>query len=737
MSSYPSIDRLAGEPHALAEVRNERGAPRLFVNGEEKFPLLAWSWLLEPSIYYFKRSGINLIHPILGLNEAWKSPERFDWSLFERHFDALLEIHPEAFFLPRVHLDVPDWWKDKYPGELVETAIPAVPKNPRQYREVRINPEGGMAWGIPLTEVSLASEVWKADMDGLLGAFLEFMEASPLSSRIIGYQLGAGIYGEWHYPAAEFMPDCSSPVVNKIGRAPTAKERLHTGHGLLRDPVAEDVTIKYYERLHRDVTADALLHFASLTKEATSRKVLVGSFQTYLLENVWVQEGGHLAPRSILESPDIDFIASPYSYQTTNQEDQPWYEHDVFDDGGNYLGRSRGVGGDGGYRVLLESIRRAGKLFFAEIDPSTYLEPHPEIAPDDEVVRELPLMGGVGSTTPEGTRDILRRDVGRLLVSGSGGWLFDFGPTMATRRSWYADEPIIQTIRELVAVGEGGRGSDVSPVAEIAAIYDYRSFFYTRHWLAEAPFQKGSVNLDFFSKWFLTSQSRVLHRVGAPVDFLFHFDLTREDLERYRLILVPNLFYLPDDELVSLRNKIEGTGTTLVWFYGPGIVSDSGLDARRVSDLMGMEVKLDSNPGSMMIASTVVADEPIFGADSTQSPRLIVTDDSAEILGRWTDTRETAFARKSAGGVTSVFVGSAPLPVGTLRQLCIDAGARLWSTENDIVVASRDWTMIVATTDGDRSVKLHRPLRSLDDGSVEHEFIMRAHQGQVSLFGPT
>ncbi|MFV1980990.1 MAG: hypothetical protein ACC655_07550, partial [Rhodothermia bacterium] len=387
--AYPSIDRLRGAPPARGEVRIERGAPRLYVNGAETFPLLAWSWLLEPSAYYFKRSGINILHPILGLNEVWKGSGQYDWRLFERHFDSLLAVHPEAYFLPRVHLDVPQWWKDRHPAELVETAIPAVPKNPRQYRPIRTNPEGGFPWGIPLSDVSLASDLWRSDMSGVLEAFLDFMEASPLSSRIIGYQLAAGIYGEWHYPAAEFMPDCSAAAVEKTGPAPTAEDRLHAGHGLLRDPVAEKTTISYYERLHAKVVTDAILHFAALTKEATSRRILVGSFQTYLLENVWIQEGGHLAPRPILECPDIDFIASPYSYQTTNRPGQPWYEHDVFDDGGNYLGRSRGIGGDGGYRVLLESLRRAGKLFFVEIDPSTYLEPHPDVAPDDDIVREL------------------------------------------------------------------------------------------------------------------------------------------------------------------------------------------------------------------------------------------------------------------------------------------------------------------------------------------------------------
>lgn len=734
--TYPNIERLGTEPSCRAEVRLERGAPRLFVNDGEVFPLLAWSWRLEPSVYYFRRSGIKILHPILGLNQAWKSREEFDWSLFSRHFDALLAGYPEAYFLPRVLLDVPDWWKERHSEELVETALPAKPTNPRQYRPIRINPEGGMAWGIPLEDASLASERWRSDMRNVLSAFLEFMESCPLKSRIIGYQIGGGIYGEWHYPLAEFLPDCSRAAVEKTGPAPTAEQRMHTEHGLLRDPVQEEATISYYRSLHADVTAEALLDFAALAKAKTSRRVLVGAFQTYLLENVWIQEGGHLAPQAILESPDIDFLASPYSYQTTNDPDRPWYEHDVFDDGGNYLGRSRGVGGDGGYRVLLESLRRAGKLFFAEIDPSTYLEPHPNLAPDDDVVRELPLLGGVGSTTPEGTSSVLRRDIGRCLVTGCGGWLFDFGPIMATRRSWYADEPIIQTVRSLAIAGERRADTDLTPVSEIAALYDYRSFFYTRHWRAESPFRKGAVNLDFFSMWFLASQSRILHRLGGPVDFLYHFDLKREDLERYRLLIVPNLFYLNDDELETLRKKLEGTGTTVIWFYAPGILGDGGIDAGRTSQLMGLDVRLERTPGSMMIDSTLVEGEARFGVDTERAPRLTVVDGRAEILGTWSGSDDAAFARKSSEGVTSVFTGTAPLPVETARKLCVDAGIRLWSTKADIVVASHDWAMVVATSEGERLIRLHRPLLSLDDGSRGQDFRVHMRRGEVRLFGP-
>ncbi|MGH7456844.1 MAG: hypothetical protein ACRENG_36175, partial [bacterium] len=62
-------------------------------------------------------------------------------------------------------------------------------------------------WGIQLNEPSLASELWKADMENLFRSFLQYIENSPLRSRIIGYQIGGGIYGEWHYFAARSRPN--------------------------------------------------------------------------------------------------------------------------------------------------------------------------------------------------------------------------------------------------------------------------------------------------------------------------------------------------------------------------------------------------------------------------------------------------------------------------------------------------------------------------------------------------
>ncbi len=207
LQTWPEIEKLIGEAPAVSTIKTERGTPRLFVNGKEVYPLLAWSWGLVESAPIFKQAGINLLHLILGMNAAWPEPGKYDWSEFDNLFARLLAQNPQAFFLPRVLLDVPDWWKEKNPSELIQCALPMSPAEDTHYRPVRRSPEGGMLWGIQLREPSLASEVWKADMENLFRGFLRHLENSPLRSRIIGYQIGGGIYGEWHYFAARSRPN--------------------------------------------------------------------------------------------------------------------------------------------------------------------------------------------------------------------------------------------------------------------------------------------------------------------------------------------------------------------------------------------------------------------------------------------------------------------------------------------------------------------------------------------------
>ncbi|MBN1351054.1 hypothetical protein JXJ21_16655 [candidate division KSB1 bacterium] len=722
-----AIDKLKGEPAAIAEVKIERGGPRLFLNGEEIYPLLALSAGMLTTTIGFRQAGINLLAPIIGLNDCWKAPGVYDFSRIELFFAQLLIMNPAARFLPRLHLNAPRWWKDAHPEELVKYGLPIDEKN---YGLPERIGESGLNWnsGSDFYDVSYASDAWRRDTGELLRRFLRHIEESPLRSRMLGYQVTSGMTGEWHYIGSRHLPDYSPSMQKAIGPLPTPASRSNTAFGLLRDPAKERAVIEFYHRFH-NLCADTILFFVRIVKQETQRRLLCGTFYAYLLENVMIQEAGHLAPQKILKSLDIDFIVSPYAYQHTNLPHKERWESDMVDDAGNWLGRARGVGGDGGYRVPLESVKRHGKLFIVEMDPATYVEP------------KRTGEGGSGHETVEGTRRILQRDLGRMFAAGIGGWLYDFGPLVPpfkAGKGWYDDPPIIEEIRRFLTIGENRLLLNIESEARIAAVYDAESFFVTQHWKSEEPWTGYGISLcDYFNHWFLNSQARTFHRIGAPMDFLYRFDLGAHDAEKYRLIFMVNTFYMQQHEVRELRGILKDSGTTVVWFYAPGFIAPEKLDLQQMEALTGFKFKPIDQPGPMMIETAIKGDEALnmkFGVEKHYFPRFSVIDDAAEPLGNWTDGNGIAFARKAVDGWQSVYAGAAPLPVEILRWLAREAGVALWSTKPDIISATRDAVTIVATESGERILNLPKPMTSVNDKAFRMQHTLNMEFGDVRLF---
>jgi hypothetical protein len=719
------IEKLRGEPPMKAEIRMENLCPCLFVNDREMFPMWAMSIGLSKTIFAYTRSGIKCFSIILGLESTWLGPQEYNFSILDAYCAKLLAISPDAIFLPRLQLNAPRWWEDAHPDDLVQYGLPYDQERHRIKEDVW---EGGFNWhsSMDTYHPSLASKIWIDDLSHLLRAYLQHIENSPLKSRIMGYHVTSAMTSEWHYIGSRYLPDYSRPMLEIAGNIPSAESRMNTSLGLLRDPEKEKDVIEFYKRFHEN-TANVICHFARIVKEETDRRVLCGTFYAYIFENVMIQEAGHLAPQIVLESPYIDFIASPYTYQYTNLPGKGEWESDVFDDAGNWLGRARGEGGDGAYRVPVESVKRHGKLFIVEWDPSTYLEP---------VKRS---EGGSGRLTVEGTLHILQRDIGRMVAAGVGGWLLEFGhfaPVFKANRGWYDDKPMIDEIARFARLGQEQLGNRKDSVSRIMGVFDAQSFFVTQHWKAEEPWENfGMPTSDFFNHWFMNAQARTFHRIGAPMDFLFRFDLEQKDIGKYRLFLMANQFFLTDEESENLTRLMQDSGVTVVWYYAPGFVTPGSLDLDGMERLSGFRFQRMDEEGPMMIRSEIhdagMDIEKEFGVRKKHFPRFAVRDSDAQVLGRWVDNEEVAFAEKEHNGFRSVYLGTAPLPVNILRWLAKTAGVPLWSSRPDIISATEDVTCIVATSTGDRVLILPKPQQLTSGGKSQTEHCLTLKLGDV------
>lgn len=725
-------DRLLKERPCQCSVRMERGGARLILNGKEEYPLLAVSSSLLRTAQSYRKAGIRLLHPLIGLEDGWVGPGTYDWSRIEKYFAQLLELVPDAFLLPRLHPYVPNWWKEAHPEELIKCGLPI---DPGQYKAAAQFIEGGFNWTAMSDPyaASFASEVYKKDAYAMLRDFLRRMEASPLKSRMMGYQISGMHTGEWHYLGCRWLPDYSAPMEKLAGPIPSAERRINKNGPLIRDPEKDSDIIEFLRKYHEN-TANTVAQFCKVIKEETQRRVIAGTFFCYVLENVMIQEAGHLVPEPVLKSPDIDYITTPYTYQRSNVPGYQRWDSDVIDDAGNLLGRARGVGGDGAYRVLSESIRRNNKMFISEMDPSTYVEPYRR------------SEGGSGSDTVEGTLKILSRDLGQVFATGHAGWLFDFGhysPPFKANKSWFDDPPMTKLIKRFAQLGALHRPKlDISPVSEIAAVYEPKSWLATQHWWDEEPWENFGITIsDFIGHWMVNSQSRTIHRIGAPTDFLYRFDLRADDRSRFKLFLMVNTFFLTPDEVRYLQNLFRGSGATVVWFYAPGYIGPERFEPAQMEALTGFTFKRIDEPGPMMIRC-LIDDAGTkffrgFGVKKPHHPRFAIVpgdDKGIRIHGRWSDNGEIAFASREHNGFTSYYVGTGPVPVEVLRWIAEKAGATMWSTKTDNVRATKGAAMIVASDAGERMIKFAQPMSPAEGGPAKREHRLNMEFGEVRVF---
>ena len=278
---------------------------------------------------------------------------------------------------------------------------------------------------------------------------------------------------------------------------------------------------------------------------------------------------------------------------------------------------------------------------------------------------------------------------------------------------------------------------DLSSVAKIAAVYDPKAFFATEHWKAEEPWAGYGITVcDHINHWFINSQQRTFSRMAAPFDSLYRSDLNSADARRFQLLFMVNLFTMDRAEADRIKNMLEGSGATVVWYYAPGFIAPDRFDPGQMEYLTGFRFEILHDPGPMQIR-VEKADEvttAVFGTKKPQRPRFAALDTDVQVLGRWIDNGRPAFVRKARNGWTSIYVGAAPLTADVLRRIARDAGVALWSDRPDIVYATRDAVTVIATAAGERMLTFPHAMRPVEGGAPSSVHRVTMEFGDVRLF---
>lgn len=708
-----------------ADIKHHNGAPTLFLDGKPAFYGTWWSspptaegWsAADVAKKNAAETGIHIYAFDIGSAE-WCGPApgrtgRYDFSTVLARFNRVLEVDPNALFHLRIYLEMAEgqsqWWHDLYPEE----------------REV-------VSDGT-LHRQSYASTVWRDQAKDFLRAFVAYLKEAGLFRRVLSYQVGTGHTGEWvkgklsmffltgdyskpmakHFrhwlrqkygnDATAFQKSWNKPGVTfENAEVPSASEQFETKHLTFRDPQQEQNVIDYFQCL-AELCGDLVVDFCKTVKEATGGKALAGAFFGYIMELAWnagffaegpgspystYQRSGHLGLGRVLESPDVNFLVSPYSYGF------------------------RGMGGEGTSMLPTESVRIHNKMYLMEDDTRT----HTDIDPAYGRARNL-----------DESISILRRNFGTVATHGQGIW-------------WLAHkghiEPNLEPafkpmLKEFAELGAFALQTDRTPGAEIAVLLDDESFFY------ETAKNELDVPLIFHQRLI------GLPRLGAPFDLYLLNDFLKGRLRPYKLYVFLNAFRLDETRRAALKKELCKDGRTALWIYAPGYIKEVP-SVENMKELTGFTFVRNEHPWPSFLHITnfkhpITARLPqdLFWDTQTHlGPQFHVSAADAEVLGEVViaqGTCQPGFAVKVFPNWKSVYVSVPNIPARVLREIARFASVHLYNEEGDVLAASRNLLSVHTLSGGKRLFRLPAVAEVVFDLFNRKVVAQNADQFEVSL----
>lgn len=671
----PPIPQWQRTPGKLeAKVAPYKGRMVLMVNGQPVAPQMysgtehsreTWTGLARQSIQDFSAIGYDIIQTDLWLKYSLRPDGTFDMGGIRRQLAGILEINPKAKLLVRINVSAPKWWLEQNPPEICKVTAGMEKK---EY--------GGNS------AESLASEKYAAFAHKYLKQFIAELEKTDEGDRVIGFHLGGGVYGEWHYYGIFNEPDASEPMrqkfvsfalsrhgslarINEVWHTdfssldqlvvPSFERRYEVSDGDFRDPKRDRYVMDYYE-CQQSTLSTLVNDLAKTVKETWSRPTLVGLFYGYLYGGFTVgAQASQLDVQTLFRSSFVDYFSGPYA--------------------------SRSMDGTGIPRSLVQSVSLNGKIWMTEHDGGSHLgnisnSKFPNVPLDE--AQSIARM---------------RRNFMHGLTDGAGQWWYDFGPRQ-TSGGW-STPAMLAEAKSLLGLAKASLERPYEKPSDVLVVYDMPAFYHVL-----------PARVDALTKKITESMTDSLLSTGAAVDRVFLMDLPQVELTQYKLVIFGNTFVLNGAQRALIRERVMTPGRTVVFMSGCGYSDGNMNSTALISELVGIKIEKvvegDARP------TVRIGDQTAELDDSRLLSRFRIADGDGDSLGSY-PSGSTAAAAKELGGCRLVYFGvplKAPLPL--FQALLREGHIRTFvenTVEKDCVTVGGGLICIYSVSGGERVIK--------------------------------
>jgi len=708
---------------ATVEIRAHNGRPMVFLDGRPD-PLPAYSprswnknaFPRQASRFYPYHLGMYLIGLPNGIDrdfngtQFWNGdrissepqgvtafPDRY--ASIEEPVQLIIAGDPDARLLLRFDIHEPRSWRALHRDQLFVT-------------------EDGATLDTP----SLASDLYWDAAARYCRALIGYCESRPWGSHLIGY---ANFHRDegCHEPVINGWLFDHSPLMTARWRAYLREkyatvemlraayhdpaltfETIEVPKDKLRGPTPQVSQLLYWQAarenqplrdyllLQRDLFLQHNRQLFAAMHDATKRRVICvydmfkqtmqgwncGDFFDYnasrrLADPDLMSGSGSMDVASLYDLPGFDGLITPHDYQ------------------------ARGVGGVFEPEGIADSVVLHGKLFFCEMDTRTYVDHY----------------NGYGKALDD--REYAAVSWRNLATALTRGFNFYW---MDLTSDWFSPAPIQQVIDRQVQVVKESAAWEHETVPGIAMILDDTAALETN----------GAGN--YLNDAVMWEQKMGLARCGVPFRVYLLDDLKLPNFPRHRVFYFPNLFKVDDARLALLKQKVFRDGNVVVWGPGSGISDGTTIGAASVEKLTGFQCELlpVNFPHRTLIANfdhpltKGLSADSVIGSPLAYGP-LVFPRDGIELGLAWTKQGKSyrglsliTFGRGAkavagatplgAGDYAAVFTTAVPLPADLWRNLARYAGAHVYSTTNDILLADRTIVALHSLQSGPKRIDL-------------------------------